>query len=146
VLKVGEIAPDFPVGETSLYEMLKDRSAAVFFFPKAFTPGCTREAKAFREEFDNLRSSGCDVVGVSRDAPETSERFRLSLGLPFPLVGDTEGAILRSYKVRWPVIGLARRVTYVVDRHRRVKLALHSEFDIGAHVTEACAALAHPES
>lgn len=146
MLKVGELAPDFPVGETSLYKMLEQGSAAVFFFPKAFTPGCTKEAKAFREEFDNLRRSGCDVVGVSRDAPETSERFRQTLALPFPLVGDTEGAILRAYKVRWPVLGLARRVTYVVDRNRKVKLALHSEFDIGAHVTEACAALARPEA
>jgi peroxiredoxin len=145
VLKVGDTAPDFPVGDTSLYRMLERRSAAVFFFPRAFTPGCTREATAFREEFDNLSRSGCDVVGVSRDTPETSARFRESLGLPFPLVGDTQGSILRAYKVRWPVIGLARRVTYVVDKNRRVKLALHSEFDIGSHVTEACAALARPE-
>jgi peroxiredoxin len=145
MLKVGDVAPDFPIRDTTLYRLLEEKAAAVFFFPRAFTPGCTKEATEFREEFENLRRSGCDVVGVSRDAQEKSDAFRASLSLPFPLVGDAEGAILRAYKVRWPVIGLARRVTYVVDRSRRVKMALHSEFDIGSHVTATCAALARPE-
>lgn len=146
MLKIGDLAPDFAIGDTSLYRMLEERAAAVFFFPKAFTPGCTKEASAFRSEFKNLRLSGCDVVGVSRDPQATSDRFRQSLDLPFPLVGDTEGVVLSAYKVRWPVIGLARRVTYLVDRNRKIKLALHSEFDIGAHVNETCSALARPES
>jgi peroxiredoxin len=146
MLKPGDVAPDFPIQDTTLYRLLESKAAAVFFFPRAFTPGCTKEASEFREEFENLRRSGCDVVGVSRDPQETSDRFRESLGLPFPLVGDPQGAILRAYKVRWPVIGLARRVTYLVTRSRRVKMALHSEFDIGSHVTATCAALARPES
>jgi peroxiredoxin Q/BCP len=83
-------------------------------------------------------------VGVSRDVQETSDRFRESLDLPFPLVGDPEGAILRAYKVRWPILGLARRVTYLVGRDLRVRLAFHSELDIGAHVSRTCAALARP--
>lgn len=146
MLKVGDVAPDFPIEDTSLYRLLERNAAAVFFFPRAFTPGCTKEASEFRQEFENLRSSGCDVVGVSRDPQEKSDLFRESLSLPFPLVGDSQGSILRAYKVRWPVIGLARRVTYLVDRNRRVKMALHSEFDIGSHVTATCAALTRPES
>jgi peroxiredoxin len=86
------------------------------------------------------------VVGVSRDPQETSERFRQSLGLPYPLVGDPDGVVLNAYKVRWPVIGLARRVTYLVGRNQRIRLAFHAEFDIGAHVSETCAALARPEA
>jgi thioredoxin-dependent peroxiredoxin len=85
------------------------------------------------------------VVGVSRDSQDTSDRFRKSLDLPFALVGDAEGHILDAYKVRWPVIGLARRVTYLVGKNRKVRLAHHSEFDIPTHVSEACAALARPE-
>jgi peroxiredoxin Q/BCP len=144
MLKIGDVAPDFPVAATSLYRMLDERAAVVFFFPKAFTPGCTREASEFRTEFENLRKSGCDVIGVSRDAQATSDRFRESLGLPYPLVGDPEGTILRAYKVRWPVMGLAQRVTYLVAKDRRLRLAFHSEFDVKAHATEACAALARP--
>ena len=86
------------------------------------------------------------MVGVSRDTQETSDRFRESLGLPYPLVGDAEGAILRAYKVRWPVLGWAQRVTYLVARNRSVRLAFHSEFSIEEHVNETCAALTRPEN
>ena len=86
------------------------------------------------------------MVGVSKDRQEVSDRFRESLGLPYPLVGDPKGVLLRAYKVRWPLIGLARRVTYVVGRNRRVRLAFHSELNIEAHLAEAAAALAVPEA
>ena len=85
------------------------------------------------------------MVGVSRDPQETSDRFRDSLGLPFPLVGDPDERILRAYKVRWPILGLARRVTYLVAKNRAVRLAFHSEFNIGAHVSKTCEALSRPE-
>jgi peroxiredoxin Q/BCP len=145
MLKRGEIAPDFKIGDTSLYELLDERAAVVFFFPKAFTPGCTREASEFRRQFENLRRSGCDVVGVSRDPQDTSDRFRKSLELPYALVGDAEGAVLNAFKVRWPVIGWAQRVTYLVGKDRKVRFAVHSEFNIPAHVSRACAAVARPE-
>jgi peroxiredoxin len=144
MLKVGDLAPDFPIGTTTLHRILEHRAAVVYFFPRAFTPGCTRESRAFGTGFEHLERSGCDVVGVSRDSQETSDRFRRSLDLPFPLVGDENGEVLRAYDVRWPVLGLARRVTYVVGTDRRVKMAFHSEFNMGAHVDEACAALARP--
>jgi len=89
-----------------------------------------------------LRQSGCDVVGVSRDRQETNDRFRESLGLPFPLVGDAGGRIATAYEVRWPVIGLARRITYVVGRDRKIQMAFHSEFDATAHADEVCAFVA----
>jgi peroxiredoxin Q/BCP len=86
------------------------------------------------------------VVGVSKDRQEVSDRFRESLGLPYPLVGDPGGGILRAYKVKWPLIGVAQRVTYVVARNRKVRLAFHSELDIEAHITKARGALAAPEA
>ncbi len=138
MLKRGDAAPDFAVGQTTLHAMLTSRSVVVFFFPKAFTPGCAREAGSFGREFQNLRKTGCDVVGVSQDTQEVNDRFRASLDLPYPLVGDPEGRILRDYKVRWPLVGLAQRVTYVVGRDRVVRLAFHSEFNMDAHASEAC--------
>lgn len=83
-------------------------------------------------------------MGISQDPQETNDRFRKSLGLPYPLVGDPEGAILRAYRVRWPVVGLAQRVTYLVGQNRKVRLAFHSEFKVDAHVLEACQAAAEP--
>jgi len=79
---------------------------------------------------------------VSRDPQETSDRFRASLGLPFSLVGDPEERIIRAYRVRWPIVGLTQRVTYVIGRNRKVRLAFHSELDMDAHSAEVCKALA----
>jgi thioredoxin-dependent peroxiredoxin len=79
------------------------------------------------------------VVGVSADKPATSERFCRELDLPYPMVGDAEGAILKAYQVRWPVIGLARRVTYVIGRDRKIRLAYRSERDVEGHVDKAVA-------
>ncbi len=142
MLKAGQVAPDFSIPGGSLYKLLEQKSAVVFFFPMAFTPGCAREAGIFRMEFANLQRSGCDVVGVSQDTQDTNDRFRASLDLPFPLVGDPKGEILRAYGVRWPVVGLAQRVTYVIGRSTKVRLAFHSEFSMKAHAARACEAVA----
>jgi peroxiredoxin Q/BCP len=77
-------------------------------------------------------------VGVSADPQEASDRFRESLDLPFPLVGDPGGTILEAYKVRWPLIGIAKRVTYVIGRDKKVLRAFRSERDMTAHAAQAC--------
>jgi len=77
---------------------------------------------------------------VSADSQQRNEDFRKSLELPYPLVGDPGGAILRAYKVRWPLVGLAQRVSYVVGRDRKIESAYHSELDADAHVARACEA------
>jgi len=75
------------------------------------------------------------VIGVSGDAQATSDRFRASLELPFALVGDAGGAILRAYQVRWPLVGLARRVSYVIDRDRRIRMAYRDQLNPEAHAS-----------
>jgi peroxiredoxin Q/BCP len=137
VLEPGDAAPDFAVGDTTLHAMLEDKAVVVFFFPKAFTPGCTLEAGGFCREHDRLRSLGCEVVGVSSDSQATNDRFRTSLDLTYPLVGDKGGRIARAYGVRWPLIGLARRASFLVGRDGKVRSALHSERHAESHVTEA---------
>jgi peroxiredoxin Q/BCP len=84
------------------------------------------------------------VIGISGDSQETNDRFRKSLDLPFPLVGDPEGKVLRAYRVRWPLLGLAQRVTYAVGQNARILLAFHSELSPTAHATKACEAMTAP--
>jgi len=84
------------------------------------------------------------VIGISGDSQETNDRFRESLDLPFPLLGDPEGAILRTYRVRWPILGLAQRVTYAVGQDGRILLAFHSELNATAHASKACEAVSGP--
>lgn len=81
------------------------------------------------------------MVGVSTDPQAESERFRESLSLPFPLVGDEGGGIVRAYGVRWPLLGRARRVTFVIGKDRKVRLAYGSEIDVQAHVRRALEAV-----
>jgi peroxiredoxin len=80
-----------------------------------------------------LRDAGVEVIGVSADDAETSERFRRRLELPFPLVADPRGKVTRAYRARWPLVGWAKRVTYLVGRDRTVRLAFHSERAVAKH-------------
>jgi peroxiredoxin Q/BCP len=88
-----------------------------------------------------MRRAGGTVVGVSTDPQEKVERFRRELDLPFPMVGDAAGAVVRAYRVRWPVVGWVRRVTYVVGTDRRVLVAYHSEMAVDEHAARACGVL-----
>lgn len=91
-----------------------------------------------------LEAAGAAVIGVSQDAQATSDRFCASLDLPFTLVGDAGGAILRAYQVRWPLIGLARRVSYVIGRDRRIRMAYRDDLNPEAHVSQVLESLGVP--
>jgi peroxiredoxin Q/BCP len=78
------------------------------------------------------------VIGVSADSQEEAERFKQSLDLPFPLVGDPKGKILDAFGVRIPIVGLARRATFVVGRDHKVAKAYESNLDAESHVVQAC--------
>ncbi len=82
------------------------------------------------------------MVAVSTDRQSTNDRFQKELCLPFAVVGDEGGAIASAYGARWPVIGLARRITYLVGRNRKVLLAFESQFDVKAHAARVQEALA----
>jgi thioredoxin-dependent peroxiredoxin len=82
------------------------------------------------------------VVGVSGDSTEKAERFQRELDLPFPVVGDPSGTILRAYAVRWPLVGWARRVTYLVGPDGTVQDVYHDERHPLAHVDRVCRRLA----
>jgi peroxiredoxin len=73
------------------------------------------------------------VVGVSTDDPGQLQRFHAEQDLPYPLVSDASGEITRAYRARWPIVGLARRVTYLIGPDRKIRLAFRSERDVRAH-------------
>ncbi len=82
------------------------------------------------------------MVAVSTDSQATNDRFQEELCLPFPVVGDAQGEVTRAYGARWPLIGMARRITYLVGRDRKIKLAFESQFDVKAHLARLQEALA----
>ncbi len=124
MLNVGDTAPDIDAiatdGSRFILSAQQGRISVVYFFPRAFTPGCTAETEAFRDDYTELRLAGANLVGVSTDDPKTQCRFAESLHLPFPLIADTDARISRAWGVLFPVVSIARRVTFVLALNRRV--------------------------
>ena len=83
---------------------------------------------------------------MSADDQATADRFRAALELPYPLVGDPGKKVLNAYGVRIPVLGLARRVTFVIGKDRRIEGVHESAFDPESHVASACAFVAAPRA
>lgn len=115
---IGAQAPQFTAlrqdaSPLSLSE-LRGRPVVVYFFPKAGTPGCTRETQGFVERYRELRAKGVAVIGISADSVRRQERFASDCVVPYPLLSDPDQAIARAYGVRG-LLGLAKRTTFVVD-------------------------------
>jgi peroxiredoxin Q/BCP len=91
----GDVAPDFTVaatgGRTVSLAAMKGRPFVLYFYPKADTPGCTKEACAFQEALPQLEHIGLEVIGVSKDAIKPIEKFAEKYSLSFPLASDTDG-------------------------------------------------------
>ncbi len=75
---------------------------------------------------------------MSADDQQTQDRFAKSLELPFPLLGDPDGRVRSAYGVKWPLFGLAKRVTFVIGRDRKVRRVHRAERDVDSHVAQAC--------
>jgi peroxiredoxin Q/BCP len=141
VLSVGDKAPDFEgidqFGKKwTLDELVKDRSIVLYFYPKDFTPVCTKEACLFRDAHEELAKGGISVVGISMDDAESHARFAEQHRLPFPLLSDPDKRIANAYGAR-QLLGLfAKRVTYVIDREKRVRGAFHHELSAQRHLDD----------
>jgi len=81
---------------------LRDGTSLVFFYPKAFTPGCTKQACSLRDSWSELEARGLRIFGVSSDSAKTQAEFRARHKLPFTLIADTDQAVAKAFgKNRW---------------------------------------------
>jgi thioredoxin-dependent peroxiredoxin len=138
VLTPGTIAPSFEAelhtGDLFQLSYLRNKQHLVlYFYPKDFTYGCTREACAFRDHDDDFKSLGAVVIGVSPDSPERHREFAAQHRLDFPLISDPDHELAKLYKASL-LNGLAMlRVTYVIDKQGIIRGAFHHELLIGSH-------------
>ena len=99
----GELAPEFSLpasgGRTVSSAALAGRPYVLYFYPKADTSGCTKEACAFQEALPQLGQCGAEVIGVSRDPVRALDRFAEKYRLAFPLASDEAGALTEAYGV-----------------------------------------------
>ncbi len=123
MIAAGDTAPDFeaPIQDGTPFKLSALRGAPVvlYFYPKADTPGCTVEAKGFRDQYSEYRGKKVHVVGVSVDDCPDQKKFTDKYGLPFPLVADRSKAVATAYGVLGPS-GNARRVTFLIDPKGKV--------------------------
>jgi peroxiredoxin len=140
MLQVGDPLPEFEVnatdGSTIRTAGLAGNPVVLFFFPKAFTPGCTRETKGFRDEYPTLARCGVKIIGVSTDPLDAQCRFAEWAGVPFPLVADTCGCLAKKFGVLRPLLSIAKRVTFVADCGGVIRHVFHHELRIDRHVAD----------
>ena len=151
-LPVGAKAPDFVTTgamagkpfRLHLKRELRKGPVVLYFFPKAFTKGCTLEARAFSEASADFRKAGARVIGMSADDLPTLKRFSVEgCRNAFPVATAT-GATIRAYDVAMPVVGklttMSNRTSYVIARDGRIAM-VHSELDWSRHVERTLAAV-----
>ncbi len=131
--------PDKNGNEIELSEI--SRSLVVYFYPKDFTPGCTKEACSFRDAYEDFKSLGAEVVGISTDSGESHERFSKKYQLPFILLSDKDKKAQNSFGVKPALFGLLPgRETFVFGKEGELIYRFNS-MSGAKHTTKALNAL-----
>jgi peroxiredoxin Q/BCP len=130
-LKEGDVAPEFTAttnggGKVSLSDF-RGKNVILYFYPRDDTPGCTKEACAFRDEFAAFKKKGAVVLGVSIDSAKSHDKFVEKYKLPFTLVSDEDKAIVQAYGAWGQKSFMGRkyegtyRVTFLIGPDGRIK-------------------------
>jgi peroxiredoxin Q/BCP len=148
-LKEGDSAPDFALpsdeGKTLSLASLKGKPLVLYFYPKADTSGCTKEAKEFNILLNNFRKLDCAILAVSPDPVKALARFKAKYGLAFPLLGDESHATLESYGV-WTQKSMygrsymgVERSTFLIGKDGRIA-RIWRKVKVDGHAQEVLAA------
>jgi peroxiredoxin Q/BCP len=144
LLKEGQIAPPFTTqmitGEQQAPMSLADfhgKKVILYFYPKDETSGCTKEACAFRDGYSRYTNAGLVVLGCSVDTADAHKDFIRKNSLPFPLLLDPDKKIATAYGAAngIPILGLDRRITYVIDENGKI-IKVYPSVDPSTHAIE----------
>jgi peroxiredoxin Q/BCP len=148
--KPGENAPDFSAltdsGEEISLSDYRGKVVVLYFYPRADTPGCTKEACSFRDDYSVYQERGIDVIGVSPDNVKKQANFKDKFELPFSLVADDDHRIADLYGVWGPKKFMGKeyegvlRTTFVIDKEGKI-LAVFEKVKPDEHSQEILAAL-----
>lgn len=129
-LKVGDRAPSFKIknqdGEIISLTELKGKPVVLYFYPKDDTPGCTKEACNFRDEFPRFRNMKAEIIGISTDSVESHKKFATKYKLPFNLLADEKKEVVIKYNV-WKEKNMygkkymgIERTTFIIDSNGKI--------------------------
>ncbi len=124
-LKVGDSAPgirlktdegkDFDLNER------KGQWTVLYFYPKAETPGCTKQACAFRDGISQIRTLGAELFGVSADGVDSIKKFKANHKLNFTLLADPGLDAIRRYGAKMPILKMSKRWTFIIDPDLKIR-------------------------
>jgi thioredoxin-dependent peroxiredoxin len=150
MVTVGDKAPDFDLmSDAGKQVRLKDfggQTVVLYFYPKDDTPGCTREACAFRDDYSDYAAKNAVVLGISLDPVKSHQAFKKKFSLPFPLLADEGAVVSKAYGVYKKKSMYGRtywgieRTTFVISPDRKIK-AIFPKVKVDGHSSEILSAL-----
>ncbi len=123
----------------SLSDFRGKSNVVLYFYPKDFTMGCTKEACSFRDNWDRVTALGATVIGISADDPETHAKFKKEHSLQFTLVSDQNNGIRKLYGVEGRFI--PSRITFVIDKRGKIRSIFNSQLNVTKHIENALESL-----
>lgn len=132
VLQIGDKIPNFSAKDNNGNDFDSDsiigkKPVVIYFYPKDNTPGCTAQACSFRDQYEDFKDLGAEVIGISSDSIASHEKFIKKYRLPFILLSDSDKKIRTLFGVKANLFGLLPgRVTYVADKNGIVQLVFDS--------------------
>ena len=153
-IKQGDRVPDFELPDQTgtvrrLAELLADGPIALFFYPAAMTPGCTKEACHFRDLAAEFTAVGASRVGISTDAVDKQAAFADKESFDYPLLSDADGGVATQFGVKRGLLGKfmpVKRTTFVIDTDRTVLGVIASEISMDTHADKALEVLRQRQS
>jgi peroxiredoxin Q/BCP len=142
-LKKGDHVPKFELKDQdgNLFKMtdvIGKKNLVIYFYPKDDTPGCTKEACKFRDEFEVFTDLEAMVIGISGDSPESHTKFIEKYNLPFTLLSDENDAVRKQFGVKGKFMDvIPGRVTFIADKNGVIQYVFDSMSNAEQHVEEA---------
>lgn len=131
-LKPGDAAPQFKLstqaGKDFDLVSRKGKWSVLYFYPKADTPGCTKQACAFRDSINAIREQGAEVYGISVNSVSEQKQFHDKHNLNFELLADQEAKVTELYGAKMPMVKMSKRWTFILDPELKVR-AIEKDVD-----------------
>lgn len=131
-MKIGDKIPEFTAKDTNGNDfesqtVIGQKPVVIYFYPKDDTPGCTTQACSFRDQYEDFKDLGAEIIGISSDSVASHEKFTKKYKLPFILLSDQNKKLRKLFGVPSDLLGLIPgRVTYVADKNGVILLVFNS--------------------
>jgi len=141
-IQMGDKIPEFSLknqndDDFSISSLIGRKVLVIYFYPKDYTPGCTKEACSFRDSYEVFKTMDAEVIGISDDSVSRHLKFSKTYKLPFILLSDSSNKVRKLFGVPGNLLGLIPgRVTYVVDK-KGVVVLIFDSMNASTHIKKA---------